>query len=62
MSLQTNVICERFHKTILSEFYQVMFRKKLYDDLDTLRSDLDEWLIIIMSETIRIKCAEAGRR
>jgi hypothetical protein len=28
----------RFHKTILNEFYQVTFRKKLY-------SDLDEWLV-----------------
>ena len=41
---QTNGICERFHKTILNEFYQVTFRKKLYGDLDTLQSDLDEWL------------------
>lgn len=44
MSPQTNGICERFHKTILNEFYQVMFRKKLYGDPDTLQSDLDEWL------------------
>lgn len=42
--LQTNGICERFHKTILTEFYQVTFRKKLYGDLDALQSDLDEWL------------------
>lgn len=27
MSPQTNGICERFHKTILNEFYQVTFRK-----------------------------------
>ena len=44
MSPQTNGICERFHKTIPNEFYQVTFRKKLYGDLDTLQSDLDEWL------------------
>ncbi|HCP4283166.1 TPA: transposase, partial [Escherichia coli] len=44
MSPQTNGICERFHKTILNEFYQVTFRKKLYGALDTLQSDLDEWL------------------
>ncbi|HDI6222877.1 TPA: transposase family protein, partial [Escherichia coli] len=37
MSPQTNGICERFHKTILNEFYQVTFRKKLYGDLDTLQ-------------------------
>ncbi|EBS3990150.1 transposase, partial [Salmonella enterica subsp. enterica serovar Newport] len=45
MSPQTNGICERFHKTILNEFYQVAFRKKLYGDLDTLQLDLDEWLV-----------------
>jgi transposase InsO family protein len=43
-SPQTNGICERFHKTILQEFYQVTFRKKLYGNLDGLQSDLDEWL------------------
>ena len=44
MSPQTNGICERFHKTILNEFYQVTFRKKLYADLDELQKDLDEWM------------------
>jgi len=44
MSPQTNGICERFHKTILHEFYMVTFRKKLYSDLETLQTDLDNWL------------------
>lgn len=43
-SPQTNGICERFHKTILQEFYQVSFRKKIYSDLDQLQQDLDVWL------------------
>lgn len=43
-SPQTNGICERFHKTVLQEFYQVAFRKKLYGDLEALQADLDEWL------------------
>ncbi|MFA9489330.1 MULTISPECIES: IS481 family transposase [unclassified Mannheimia] len=42
---QTNGICERFHKTILQEFYQVVFRKTIYMDLATLQADLDEWLM-----------------
>lgn len=41
---QTNGICERFHKTILQEFYQVTFRKKLYSNLDELQIDLDNWI------------------
>lgn len=44
MSPQTNGICERFHKTILQEFYQITFRKKLYVALEDLQKDLDEWL------------------
>ena len=41
---QTNGICERFHKTILNEFYQITFRKKIYTTLDELQKDLDAWL------------------
>ncbi|HAU1621456.1 TPA: IS481 family transposase, partial [Legionella pneumophila] len=36
-SPQTNGICERFHKTILQEFYQVTFRKKIYESIDELQ-------------------------
>jgi transposase InsO family protein len=43
-SPQTNGICERFHKTVLNEFYRVAFRKKLYTSLDALQADLDAWL------------------
>ena len=43
-SPQSNGICERFHKTILQEFYQVAFRKKIYHTLDELQADLDTWL------------------
>ncbi len=43
-SPKTNGICERFHKTILNEFYRVVFRKKIYETLDELQKDLDDWL------------------
>ena len=43
-SPQTNGICERFHKTILSEFYQIAFRKKIYGSIEMLQNDLNEWL------------------
>ncbi len=29
-SPQTNGICERFHKTVLDEFYRIAFRKRIY--------------------------------
>ena len=43
-SPQTNGICERFHKTILQEFYQVTFRKKVNQNIKELQNDLDEWM------------------
>ena len=43
-SPQTNGIVERFHKTILDEFYRVAFRKKIYGSIEELQTDLDDWL------------------
>lgn len=43
-SPQSNGICERFHKTILNEFYQVAFRKKLYRSIEELQTDVDQWI------------------
>jgi hypothetical protein len=42
---QANGVCERFHKTILNEFYQVAFRRKVYSNFDELQTDLDLWLL-----------------
>ena len=47
---QTNGICERFHKTVLQEFYQVAFRKRLYRSLEELQQDLDFWIEIYNRE------------
>ena len=44
-SPQTNGICERFHKTILNEFYQVAFRRKIYRTIEEIQADLDAWLV-----------------
>jgi transposase InsO family protein len=43
-SPQSNGICERFHRTIQDEFYQVAFRKKVYTSIEELQADLDQWL------------------
>ena len=43
-SPQSNGICERFHKTVLNEFYRIAFRKKIYNTLDELQVDLDTWI------------------
>ena len=41
---QTNGICERFHRTVKTEFYDIAFRKKLYRTLEELQIDLNHWL------------------
>lgn len=43
-SPQTNGICERFHQTVLNEFFQVAFRKKFYSTLEEIQEDLDSYL------------------
>lgn len=43
-SPQTNGICERFHRTMKQEFYDIAFRKKLYQSLEGLQTDVNEWL------------------
>ena len=41
---QTNGICERFNKTLLTEFYRVAFRKRFYGSLEGLQMDLDRFV------------------
>lgn len=43
-SPQTNGIVERFHKTMLDEFYRIAFRKKIYRTIAELQDDLDAWM------------------
>jgi transposase InsO family protein len=43
-SPQTNGIVERFHKTVLNEFYRVAFRKRIYSSTAELQVDLDAWI------------------
>jgi transposase InsO family protein len=49
-SPQTNGICERFHRTVKEEFYEIAFRKKVYSALDQLQTDLDAWVAIYNNE------------
>ena len=41
---QSNGICEAFHKTVLNEFYRTAFRKKIYENVEEIQKDLDEWM------------------
>jgi len=41
---QTNGFVERFHRTVLDEFFRLAFRTKFYETVAALQSDLDTWL------------------
>lgn len=41
---QSNGICERLHRTMQDEFYAVVFRKKIFVNLDELQQELDNWV------------------
>lgn len=47
---QSNGICERLHRTMQEEFYAVAFRRKLYDKLELLQADLDQWMVYYNNE------------
>lgn len=60
---QTNGICERVHKTVLLEFYQVAFRKKIYESIEDLQADLDNSLTTTMPRgPIGERCAPVERQ
>jgi hypothetical protein len=44
LTAEANGIVERFHRTVLNEFYRVAFRRKIYAGIDQLQIDLDNWL------------------
>jgi len=47
---QTNGICERFHKTVLDEFYKPIFRKKIFTGTADLQVELDRWMAFYNEE------------
>ena len=42
---QTNGFVERFHRTILEEFFRVQLRMRAYESLDELELDLQTWIV-----------------
>ena len=43
-TIPSSVLYFVLHRTIQNEFYAVAFRKKLYQSLEDLQTDLDEWI------------------
>lgn len=41
---QTNGFVERFNRTVLDEFFRLAMRQTLYESVEALQADLDQWL------------------
>jgi len=61
-SPQTNGFVERFNRTVLDEFYRIVFRQKLYEEVETLQKDLDKWLDEYNYERPHLGYRNQGRR
>ncbi len=47
---QTNDFVERFHRTVLDEFFRVAFRTPFYESLEPLQADFDRSLVAYNTE------------
>ncbi len=59
---QTNGFVERFNRTALDEFFRKAFREKLYESVEVLQRDLDEWLTYYNRERPHQGYRNVGRR
>jgi transposase InsO family protein len=61
-SPRTNGFVERFHRTVLDEFFRVAFRTKLFGSVSELQAELDAWLVSYNAERPRQGYRNMGRR
>jgi transposase InsO family protein len=61
-SPRTNGFVERFHRTVLDEFFRVQLRTTLYESLEALQTDLDLWLEYYNQERPHLGYRNLGRR
>ena len=61
-SPRTNGFVERFHRTVLDEFFRQAFRTKLYAGVEELQADLDQWLRFYNAERPHQGYRNLGRR
>lgn len=59
---QTNGFVERFNRTALDEFFRETFWKTLYESVEALQRDLDEWLTYYNKERPHQGYRNMGRR
>lgn len=59
---QTNGFVERFHLTVLDEFFRLAFRTKFYTTVEELQADLDQWLVQYNTQRPHQGYRNMGRR
>jgi transposase InsO family protein len=59
---RTNGFVERFHRTVLDEFFRVKLRTTFYESVEALQSDLDAWLRFYNEERPHLGYRNLGRR
>ncbi len=59
---QTNGFVERFHRTVLEEFFEVQLRSRYYETVEMLQSDLERWLVYYNTERPHQGYRNMGRR
>ena len=59
---QSNGFVERFNRTVLDEFFRIVFRKKFYESVEALQEDLDAWLVHYNTERPHQGYRNRGRR
>ncbi len=59
---QTNGFVERFHRTVLDEFFRTAFRTKIYESVEALQTDLDAWLAYYNTERPHQGYRNRGKR
>jgi transposase InsO family protein len=58
----TNGFVERFHRTVLDEFFRVAFRTTFYESVEALQADLDAWLVHYNAERPHLGYRNHGKR
>lgn len=59
---QTNSFVERFHRTVLDEFFRSAFRTTFYETVEALQADLDAWLVHYNTERPHHSYGNMGKR
>lgn len=59
---QTNGFVERFHRTVLDEFFRQAFRTTFYETVAALQADLDTWLVEYNTQRPHQGYRNLGRR